>query len=309
MKGLPPRCRGKIWILAIGNTLNIPKGTYFLMQRLTLDSLSHFIYLEASETFYMYIKQQPKLPSDKASHDKLMETYHSPGSKRLSNSASSIQSSNMLMKSENYLQYSKSGGDLPSSNRQFEPFDPSKSSDPVGISIHRKGRTSSLEVLKSDDNQSESSRRVSLSSIVSDVESQSGRVKSFVMERQYVDDSKKANGQYDVLEREPSLSTEHGNGIGIRYSDRIHHDDHSNNTTRNSTNLSDIDLDDEEEHSEGSDEDEEVSPNAEREESQGGWTDKRMDIETEAYNYKVITEDILRTLPSLCVFQVSRDLM
>lgn len=26
MKGLPPRCRGKVWTLAIGNSLNIPKG-------------------------------------------------------------------------------------------------------------------------------------------------------------------------------------------------------------------------------------------------------------------------------------------
>ncbi|GAB5592247.1 hypothetical protein Unana1_07147 [Umbelopsis nana] len=279
MKGLPPRCRGKVWTLAIGNSLNIPK-----------------------ETFYMYVKQQPQLPTAETAHNHSMDVYHSPESKRLSNSASTIQGSNNFAKSETYPQYSKSGGDLPSSNGQFEPFNPSRLTDPHEISIHRKGRTSSLEVLKSDDNQSESSRRVSLSSSgASDTESHNSKVKSFVMERQYVDDGKYSNGSYDIMEREASVSTERG--VGIRYADQVQRDDNLNDIKRNSAHLSDIGLDDGDDNSEDSDDNEEENATAEREDSH--WNHRRMDIETEAYNYKVITEDILRTLPSLCVFQVN----
>jgi hypothetical protein len=254
-----------------------------------------------TETFYMYVKQQPKLPTSATPHG-TTDVYTSPEYKRLSNSASSVPTPNRLSKSEGYLQHSKSGGDLPDTDRQSEPFDPSKRSE---ISIHRKGRTSSLEVLKSDDNQSESSRRVSLSSSTSDVDSQNGKVKSFVMERQFVDDTKQSGGHYDVLEREPSLPMENGHGIGIHYPDHTR-PNHTLNATESPMNaLSEINLDDNDDNSEDSDNNGEDNTVTEREDRHGRWSHKRMEIETEAYNYKVITEDILRTLPSLCVFQVS----
>ncbi|KAI8584296.1 hypothetical protein K450DRAFT_219163 [Umbelopsis ramanniana AG] len=284
MRGLPPRCRGKIWTLAIGNSLNIPK-----------------------ETFYMYVKQQPKLPSGATSHG-TADVYNSPDYKRLSNSTSAVPTPNKFSKSDSYPQYSKSGGDLPNINPQTEPFDPSKRSD---ISIHRKGRTSSLEVLKSDDNHSESSRRASVSSSASDVESHNGKIKSFVMERQFVDDSKHPGGHYDIMEREPSLPTENGHAIGIHYADHMR-PIHTMNTTETPSNaLSDVNLDDDDDEDDDDDNSEDLDNQGEdnalteREDTQDRWSHNRMDIETEAYNYKVITEDILRTLPSLCVFQVN----
>jgi hypothetical protein len=254
----------------------------------------------------MYVKQQPMLPSAATSHG-TADVYNSPDYKRLSNSTSAVPTPNQFSKSEIYPQYSKSGGDLPNSNAQTEPFDPSKRSD---ISIHRKGRTSSLEVLKSDDNQSESSRRVSVSSSASDVENHNGKVKSFVMERQFVDDSKHPGGHYDIVEREPSLPTENGHGIGLHYADHMR-PIHTINTPDSPSNaLSDVNLDDDDDdddddNSEDLDNNQEDNALTEREAPQSRWSHNRMDIETEAYNYKVITEDILRTLPSLCVFQVS----
>jgi hypothetical protein len=251
----------------------------------------------------MYVKEHPKLPIDEAS-ESATDDYKYYNGKRLSTSASSVEDSKAFNDSKSYHQYSKSGGDLPSSNTHFEPFERSKLGSGNHLGYHMKGRTSSLEVLKSDDNQSVSSKRLSIAaSSVSDMEDhENGAIKSFVMERQFVDNSP-INDPYDVLERQASPSTESNNGI---YNDMRHDGSATSSAFRKDDDMSDISIEDEEDRD--SDDSEEISGdydnNVERSDFKNRLS-RSPDSENEAYNNKVITEDILRTLPSLCVFQVS----
>jgi hypothetical protein len=138
---------------------------------------------------------------------------------------------------------------------------------------------------------------------VSDMEDhENGAIKSFVMERQFVDNSP-INDPYDVLERQASPSTESNNGI---YNDMRHDGSATSSAFRKDDDMSDISIEDEEDRD--SDDSEEISGdydnNVERSDFKNRLS-RSPDSENEAYNNKVITEDILRTLPSLCVFQVS----
>ena len=47
-QGLPPGVRGKVWIRAIGNELNISKGTYVRIYH-TVNNIFHHTYVELYE--------------------------------------------------------------------------------------------------------------------------------------------------------------------------------------------------------------------------------------------------------------------
>lgn len=258
--------------------------------------------MQPTETYYMYVKEHPKLPTDMTSESTTDEYKYHKG-KRLSTSASSVDGSKTINSSQSYHQYSKSGGDLPSSNTHFEPFNRSKLGSASDISYHKKGRTSSLEVLKSDDNHSVSSKRLSTTaSSVSDMEEhEHSAVKSFVMERQFVDDEP-TNSPYDVLERQASPAAENHNGI---YNDMLR-DGSASSAFQNEDDMSDINIENEEDGE--SDDSAELAGDHRNSVERSDYKnrlDRSPDSENEAYNNKVIIEDILRTLPSLCVFQVS----
>ncbi|CAO3641064.1 unnamed protein product [Cunninghamella echinulata] len=230
LQGIPPRCRRKVWILAIGNKLNLTKETLSTcLRRLPSTSTPSTI----------ATKKQNRSRYNFSQHELLNK-----------------ENNNSDLKNKD-SEYNDGSGDNNDHDHQDTPF----------YRIRRDRRTSSLNVLNEDINKD---------STLDDDDDDKDRYSDSNESNSHSDDS---NGS--------ALSVNNVNN----YEDLVNRNHDMD--TQNDDNVLVLDDDEDEDEEDTTDDEDRLQNNQ----------DSVMDRNMVTFLKKAVDEDIIRTLPSLCVFQ------